>query len=905
MKVTPVQQTPSLRTSPSLVVVTSSSPFERMAAYVTRWFVVRRPTITKGFLVLLILSVASLIFLSYYVTSFNSPLHVPPHPTLQCRIRDADYTNSVNNHISPAQQLRIDNKVLILAETLYTAFGQDLVVILEANRISYKMALAGKSLPSLTHADKGKFGVVIFERLESYLNMDNWNRQLLDKYCRDYNVGIIAFAHPDEALYNAQVRDFPLFVHTKLSLRNYEVNPSSPVLRVTRASEVAHGILPSDEWTVFVGNHSTYEPLAWAKMSTNSDTEIHVTGDMMEEIRYIPVMHDRGIFDGIQRMLFGNGLNFWLHKLLFLDTLSYLSHGKLSISLDRYILIDVDDIFVSRPGTRMKRDDVEAMLAAQLRIRKIVKDFKFNLGFSGKYFRHGTEEENEGDDALIENRHAFWWFGHSWSHTQAHTVANISSMIDDMRLNQGFAKLYDIPVNQSYAVAPHHSGVYPVHEELYEAWKNIWHVKVTSTEEYPHLRPARHRRGFTYRDIMVLPRQTCGLFTHTIFINKFPGGREKLDLSIRGGDLFQIILYNQISIFMTHLSNYGNDRLGLYTFESVVKFLQCWTNLRLQTVTPMKLANIYFSLYPNEKTPIWRNPCDDHRHLEIWSDLKSCERLPHFLVVGPQKTGTTALYTFLSMHPSVASNFESPNTFEEVQFFNGKNYFRGLDWYMEHFPLPDNGTRHIVFEKSANYFDSEEVPERAFALLPRAKLICILIHPARRAYSWYQHMRAHEDPVALEHSFYEVVSADESARHSLKEIKHRCLNPGLYAQHLERWLSYYDQSQLMIIDGEMLRSNPIEIMNAVQSFLEVDQFLDYSKLIKFDKKKGFFCQIVENDKTKCLGRGKGRRYPPMDTRSEALLKSFYHKPNVALSKLLGRLGQPVPDWLTEELSNWR
>src|SRR6218665_122208 len=44
--------------------------------------------------------------------------------------------------------------------------------------------------------------------------------------------------------------------------------------------------------------------------------------------------------------------------------------------------------------------------------------------------------------------------------------------------------------------------------------------------------------------------------------------------------------------------------------------------------------------------------------------------------------GTTALYTFLSMHPSVASNFESPNTFEEVQFFNGKNYLRGLDWFV-------------------------------------------------------------------------------------------------------------------------------------------------------------------------------------------------------------------------------
>lgn len=54
-----------------------------------------------------------------------------------------------------------------------------------------------------------------------------------------------------------------------------------------------------------------------------------------------------------------------------------------------------------------------------------------------------------------------------------------------------------------YAVAPHHSGVYPVHSQLYEAWKAVWSIKVTSTEEYPHLRPARYRRGFTHNGIKV------------------------------------------------------------------------------------------------------------------------------------------------------------------------------------------------------------------------------------------------------------------------------------------------------------------------------------------------------------------------------------------------------------------
>ena len=72
-----------------------------------------------------------------------------------------------------------------------------------------------------------------------------------------------------------------------------------------------------------------------------------------------------------------------------------------------------------------------------------------------------------------------------------------------------FVQLHDIPVKMPYSVAPHHSGVYPVHEELYEAWKHVWGIKVTSTEEYPHLRPARHRRGFIYRDIMVI------IITHT------------------------------------------------------------------------------------------------------------------------------------------------------------------------------------------------------------------------------------------------------------------------------------------------------------------------------------------------------------------------------------------------------
>lgn len=56
---------------------------------------------------------------------------------------------------------------------------------------------------------------------------------------------------------------------------------------------------------------------------------------------------------------------------------------------------------------------------------------------------------------------------------------------------------------------------------------------------------------------------------------------------------------------MTHMSNYGNDRLALYTFEAATKFLQCWTNLQFQSISARQLAEKYFRMYPEESDPVW------------------------------------------------------------------------------------------------------------------------------------------------------------------------------------------------------------------------------------------------------------------------------------------------------------
>jgi hypothetical protein len=135
--------------------------------------------------------------------------------------------------------------------------------------------------------------------------------------------------------------------------------------------------------------------------------------------------------------------------------------------------------------------------------------------------------------------------------------------------------------------------------------------------------------------------------------------------------------------------------------------------------------------------PYNQNPCSDRRLLDIWADQERCHRFPSILVVGPQRSGSSALHAFLRIHPSLMPNRASKDNFEELQFFNSRAYLRGIDWYLRHFPAPQSG-RQLLFEKSANYFDNELTPKRVQALLPNARILLLLVDPVRRAYSWYQ-----------------------------------------------------------------------------------------------------------------------------------------------------------------------
>lgn len=87
------------------------------------------------------------------------------------------------------------------------------------------------------------------------------------------------------------------------------------------------------------------------------------------------------------------------------------------------------------------------------------------------------------------------------------------------------------------------------------------------------------------------------------------------------------------------------------------------------------------SLTLTERPPFLQSPCRDKRHMEIWAAGKNCSRLPSAIILGPQKTGTTALQFFLKTHPNMSTSFPSKKKYEEVQFFSSKTlYAKGIEW---------------------------------------------------------------------------------------------------------------------------------------------------------------------------------------------------------------------------------
>lgn len=372
-------------------------------------------------LLLIGFSLVSMGFLAYYVSTSPKAKEPLPLPLGDCSSGAAGPGPGPARPPvpprppRPPETTRTEPVVLVFVESAYSQLGQEIVAILESSRFRYSTELApGRGdMPTLTDQTHGRYVLFIYENLLKYVNLDSWSRELLDRYCVEYGVGIIGFFRAHEhSLLSAQLKGFPLFLYSNLGLRDYQVNPSAPLLHLTRPSRLEPGPLPGDDWTIFQSNHSTYEPVL---LASHRPAELPAPGPVLRRARLPTVVQDLGLHDGIQRVLFGHGLSFWLHKLVFVDAVAYLTGKRLCLDLDRYILVDIDDIFVGKEGTRMKVADVEVSFS-----------FPRMFHFARKFASSGCQILCFDSELVLDRFSAFYSWKESYLLSISHSVCCLS-----------------------------------------------------------------------------------------------------------------------------------------------------------------------------------------------------------------------------------------------------------------------------------------------------------------------------------------------------------------------------------------------------------------------------------------------------------------------------------------------
>ncbi|MGH7863490.1 MAG: sulfotransferase family protein [Candidatus Binataceae bacterium] len=173
-------------------------------------------------------------------------------------------------------------------------------------------------------------------------------------------------------------------------------------------------------------------------------------------------------------------------------------------------------------------------------------------------------------------------------------------------------------------------------------------------------------------------------------------------------------------------------------------------------------------------------------------------RLPDFIAVGPQRTGSTWLDSVLRGRANL------PRGAKETDFFS-RHYAKGLGWYRDYFTDARGDT--ATGEIDPNYFGVAQARERIARDIPGCRVICTFRDPTERAYSSYRTMRR---DAWTRVGFEETVARNEVIRESSR-----------YAHHLREWQRLFGADRVLVLLYDDLESNPQSYLDRVCAFLQI------------------------------------------------------------------------------------
>lgn len=195
-------------------------------------------------------------------------------------------------------------------------------------------------------------------------------------------------------------------------------------------------------------------------------------------------------------------------------------------------------------------------------------------------------------------------------------------------------------------------------------------------------------------------------------------------------------------------------------------------------------------------------------------------RLPTFLIIGAQKSGTISLYEYLRQHPQV---YMSP--VKEPQFFTYEgerppSAFVITEWSDYQALFAQAREDHIALgEASTSYLHALHAPERITRYLPNVRLVAILRNPVERAFSnWIHNVENGRERL----EFRDALNVEEERMRQGVGYAFYYLYKGFYYQHLCRYLALLPRDHLRVYLFDDLCSDPVRVIQDIYGFIGVD-----------------------------------------------------------------------------------
>lgn len=192
-----------------------------------------------------------------------------------------------------------------------------------------------------------------------------------------------------------------------------------------------------------------------------------------------------------------------------------------------------------------------------------------------------------------------------------------------------------------------------------------------------------------------------------------------------------------------------------------------------------------------------------------------------FLVIGAQKSGTTALYEMLKKHSEIDMSHK-----KEIHFFDNDLHFAeesGVDYTKYNSKLPDFSKDKIRGEITPIYMYWEPSAQRIKDYNPNIKLIAILRNPIERAYShWQMEKSRGKENLAFEQALKQEKNR-LACTHPQQHRVYSYTDRGFYSKQIERLNQLFSADQVLYIRYEDFLQSPDLVFRNICKFLGVSQ----------------------------------------------------------------------------------